>query len=124
MRKSPKSFTDPCTASFFRFTISLAYYGVSLNIADLSGNRFFNFMLGGALELVAFLLTYVSLRVVGRRACLVSYLFLSGALLIGTVAAEKLLHSEWGGWEPGRRGEASRKGYRLKPEGYQGVVWM
>ncbi|KAF0288151.1 Organic cation transporter-like protein [Amphibalanus amphitrite] len=76
------------------FTISLAYYGISLNIADLSGNRFFNFMLGGALELVAFLLTYVSLRAVGRRACLVSYLFLSGALLIGTVATEKLLHTE------------------------------
>ena len=67
------------------FSISLAYYGMSLSIADLSGGRFFNFMLGGALELAAFLLTYLSLRVVGRRTCLVTYLFLSGVLLIATV---------------------------------------
>ena len=32
------------------FSISLAYYGIPLNIADLSGS-FFGFMLGGALEL-------------------------------------------------------------------------
>ena len=68
------------------FSISLAYYGISLSIADLSGNRFFGFMLGGVLELAAFLLTYLSLRVVGRRTCLVTYLFLSGVLLIATVA--------------------------------------
>ena len=82
------------TTAFRRFAISLAYYGISLNISDLSGNRFFNFMLGGALEVVAYLLTYVCLRVVGRRACLVTFLFLSGALLIGTVATQKLLKSE------------------------------
>ena len=91
------SLTSPLSTVFIRFTISLAYYGVSLNVSDLSGSRFFNFMLGGALELAAFLLTYLSLRVVGRRTCLVTYLFLSGALLIGTVATQRLLRSEWAG---------------------------
>ena len=43
------------------FSFLLTYYGISQNIDDLSGNRFFNFMLGGALELAAFLLTYLSL---------------------------------------------------------------
>ena len=38
----------------------LTYYGISQNIDDLSGNRFFNFMLGWALELAAFLPTYLS----------------------------------------------------------------
>lgn len=76
------------------FSISLAYYGISLSIADLSGNRFFGFMLGGVLELAAFLLTYLSLRVVGRRTCLVTYLFLSGVLLIATVATERLLRTD------------------------------
>ena len=76
------------------FSISLAYYGISLSIDDLGGNRFFNFMLGGALELAAFLLTYLSLRVMGRRTCLVTYLFLSGVLLIATVATERLLRTD------------------------------
>ena len=76
------------------FSISLVYYGISLSIADLSGDRFFNFMLGGALELAAFLLTYLSLRVVGRRTCLVTYLFPSVVLLIATVATERLLRTD------------------------------
>ena len=42
------------------FSFLLTYCGISQNIDDLSGNRFFNFMLGGALELAAFLLTYLS----------------------------------------------------------------
>ena len=38
---------------------------------------------------MAFLLTFLSLRVVGLRACLVTYLFLSGVLLIATALREK-----------------------------------
>lgn len=30
----------------FRFSVSLAYYGISLSIPDLSGDRYFNFMIG------------------------------------------------------------------------------
>ena len=30
----------------FRFSVSLAYYGISFSIPDLSGDRYLNFMIG------------------------------------------------------------------------------
>ena len=52
-----------------RFVDSLMYYGLSLNMADLSGNVFFNSILSGAVEIPANLLAIALLNwpVMGRR---------------------------------------------------------
>ncbi len=39
-----------------RFSVSLSYYGISFSIPNLSGDRYLNFMIGGGIELLAYLL--------------------------------------------------------------------
>ncbi len=36
--------------------MSLSYYGISFSIPNLSGDRYLNFMIGGGIELLAYLL--------------------------------------------------------------------
>jgi len=60
--------TDP-VLGVDRFVDCLMYYGLSLNMADLSGNVFFNSFLSGAVEVPANLLCVVLLNwpLLGRR---------------------------------------------------------
>ena len=71
--------------------MSLSYYGISFSIPNLSGDRYLNFMIGGGIELGAYLLAYVVLSGFGRRYPLAIYLMLSGLLCIGIVAIQKYL---------------------------------
>ena len=38
------------------FSTSVGYYGISLNISSLPGNKLFNFFIGGVLELIAYIM--------------------------------------------------------------------
>ncbi|TRY70254.1 hypothetical protein TCAL_07532 [Tigriopus californicus] len=74
---------------FIWFSVSLSYYGISYSIPNLSGDRYLNFMIGGGIELGAYLLAFVVLNGFGRKYPLMIYLFLSGGLCIGTVAVRQ-----------------------------------
>ena len=84
----PSSFMS-ITHSSYRFSVSLSYYGISFSIPNLSGDRYLNFIIGGGIELGAYLLAFVVLNGFGRKFPLMVYLLLSGALCIGTVAVRK-----------------------------------
>ena len=47
--------------------MNMSYYGISYSIPNLSGDRYLNFMIGGGIELGAYLLAYVVLNGIGRK---------------------------------------------------------
>ena len=63
----------------------MSYYGISFSIPDLSGDRYLNFMIGGGIELAAYILAFVLVNSFGRKGPLIMYLFLSGLLCISVV---------------------------------------
>ena len=71
---------------FFRFSVSLSYYGISYTIPNLSGDRYLNFIIGGGIELAAYMLAFVVLNGFGRKYPLMIYLLLSGLLCISVVS--------------------------------------
>ena len=80
---------------YFRFTVSLSYYGISFSLPNLSGDRYLNFMIGGGIELGAYLLAYVVLNGIGRKYLLMFYLFLSGVLCIAKVSVQKFVPGKY-----------------------------
>ena len=58
------------------FSVALAYYGISFSIPNLSGDRYLNFMIGGGVEMGAYLLAFVVLDGFGRKFTLSVYLLL------------------------------------------------
>ena len=75
--------------------MSLSYYGISFSIPDLSGDRHLNFMIGGGIELAAYILAFVVLNAFGRRIPLVFYLMLSGVLCISVVCIKHYVPSTY-----------------------------
>ena len=73
--------------------MSLSYYGISFSIPDLSGDRYLNFMIGGGIELAAYLLAFVVINAFGRKVPLMFYLTLSGILCISVVCIRHYLSS-------------------------------
>lgn len=71
----------------------MSYYGISYSIPNLSGDRYLNFMIGGGIELAAYLLAFVILNSFGRKYPLMIYLLLSGVLCIGTVVSTRFIPS-------------------------------
>ena len=65
--------------------MSLSYYGISFSIPDLSGDRYLNFMIGGGIELAAYIMAFVFVNSFGRKIPLMLYLMLSGTLCISVV---------------------------------------
>ena len=45
----------------------MLYFGISYSIPNLSGDRYLNFMIGGGIELGAYLLAYIVLNGIGRK---------------------------------------------------------
>ena len=66
--------------------MSLSYYGISYTIPNLSGDRYLNFIIGGGIELAAYMLAFVVLNGFGRKYPLMIYLLLSGILCISVVS--------------------------------------
>ena len=74
--------------------MSLSYYGISFSIPNLSGDRHLNFILGGGIELAAYILAFVLLNSFGRKFPLAAYLLVSGLLCIATVVVKEFVSSE------------------------------
>ncbi|XP_072231468.1 organic cation/carnitine transporter 2-like [Leuresthes tenuis] len=63
-------------------TITVAYFGLSLNTANLHGNPFFNCFLSALVEFPAYTLSWVMFRWCSRRLSLSSTLFTGGLFLL------------------------------------------
>lgn len=61
-----------------RFVIVVVYYGLTLNITNLSGNVFVNFALSATLETLAYVITLILLDRLGRKPLLTASMMLSG----------------------------------------------
>ena len=70
---------------FVWFSVSICYYGISYYVPSLFGDRHLNFVLGGGIELAAYLLAFVVLGGFGRRVPLCVYLLLSGLTCVTMV---------------------------------------
>lgn len=67
------------------FTNSFVYYGLTLNSGSLiPGDLYINFVIGGALEIVAYILTILALLFLGRRWSLSGTMVLGGVSLLLT----------------------------------------
>ncbi|CAB4010695.1 organic cation transporter -like, partial [Paramuricea clavata] len=72
------------------FSTSIGYYGISLNISSLAGNKYLNFFIGGLLELMAYILTVFVTERFGRRKPLCAYLLMGSIMNIAAgVLSEK-----------------------------------
>ncbi|OWF41581.1 organic cation transporter protein-like [Mizuhopecten yessoensis] len=60
------------------FAVAVGYYGLSLSVTSLPGNKYFNFATSGSVELVAFILVVIIIKRFGRRKCLL-FFFMIGA---------------------------------------------
>ena len=68
-----------------RFVIVVVYYGITLNITNLSGDVFTNFAISAALETLAYVVTLLLLDRVGRRPLLTASMLMSGLACTATV---------------------------------------
>ncbi|CAB3998813.1 organic cation transporter -like [Paramuricea clavata] len=64
------------------FSISLGYFGLALNISSLAGNKYLNFFISGALEIIIIALTIFVSNRFGRRKSLSVYFLIGGIALI------------------------------------------
>lgn len=71
---------------FYRFSVSLLYYGIMFHIPDLSGERHLNFFLGAVVEGIAYVLAYIILSRFGRRLPMASFLLISSIICIAVGA--------------------------------------
>ena len=76
---------------FVWFSVSICYYGISYYVPSLFGDRHLNFVLGGGIELAAYLLAFVVLGGFGRRVPLCVYLLLSGLTCVTMVLVTNFL---------------------------------
>ncbi|GFS09521.1 organic cation transporter protein [Elysia marginata] len=76
--KYPRLVVRTLVIYFNWMVCSMVYYGISLNVADLAGNIYFNMLLYGVVELVSYLLCLVFLDRVGRRRLHLFCMFVSG----------------------------------------------
>ncbi|XP_029956498.1 solute carrier family 22 member 5 [Salarias fasciatus] len=63
-------------------TVAIAYFGLSLNTANLHGNKYFNCFLSALVEMPAYFLSWVLFRWWSRRLSLCSTFLLGGSLLL------------------------------------------
>ena len=64
---------------------SLTFYGLNLNIGNLSGSVYVNFLLSGVMELVSYILCIVLLDRVGRRPLNSALMLLAGITCTATI---------------------------------------
>uniref|UniRef100_A0A668B064 Solute carrier family 22 member 21 n=1 Tax=Myripristis murdjan TaxID=586833 RepID=A0A668B064_9TELE len=65
-----------------RNTIAIAYFALSLNTSNLHGSAYFNCFLSAAIEVPAYILSWLMYRCCPRRLILFSTLFLGGVMLL------------------------------------------
>ena len=68
-----------------RFIIVMVYYGLTLNITNLSGNIYSNFAVNIAFEVLAYIAPYLLLDRVGRKPVYCASILLAGAACVMSV---------------------------------------
>jgi len=63
-------------------TASFLYYGISLNVASLSGNIYKNLFISNVIEIPAVVIAIILFARIGRRSPLIVYFFVAGVALI------------------------------------------
>lgn len=89
--KSPVMRTRMVLMAFIWLVCGVGYYGLSLNVVNLSTNLYVSVLLNAIAEMPAYALTAAMLDKFGRRAMLVSTMLLSGlACLLGSLTSTVL----------------------------------
>ncbi|XP_072301574.1 solute carrier family 22 member 4-like [Eucyclogobius newberryi] len=63
------------------FSLALCYYGLSLNTSKLSGDPFITCFISAAVEVPAYIFSWVALKFLHRRPAIISFLLLGGVAL-------------------------------------------
>lgn len=66
---------------FYRMTLSMGYFGLSLNTSRLNGSPFLNCFISAAIEVPAYVLAWLSLRCGPRRLACSASMLLGGGVL-------------------------------------------
>lgn len=66
----------------FRLTISVGYFGLSLDTPNLHGDVYVNCFLSAVVEVPAYVLAWLLLRYLPRRYSMATALFLGGGVLL------------------------------------------
>lgn len=66
----------------FRLTISVGYFGLSLDTPNLHGDVYVNCLLSAVVEVPAYVLSWLLLRHLPRRYSMAAALFLGGSVLL------------------------------------------
>jgi OCT family organic cation transporter-like MFS transporter 4/5 len=90
--RSPVTRTRMVLMAFIWLACGVGYYGLSLNVVNLSTNLYLSVFLNGIAEMPAFALTALMLEKFGRRAMLVSMMLLSGVSSVLGGLMSGLLH--------------------------------
>ncbi|XP_046582115.1 organic cation transporter protein-like [Haliotis rubra] len=67
------------------FAINIVYYGLSLNVGNLSGDIYLNFFISSLMELLGIILCHVLMNKVGRKTVLCSSMVLGGLTCISSL---------------------------------------
>ena len=73
-----------------RFTVSLVYYGLTLNVAALSGDVYLNSFLTGAVEIPGNLLAMYCMDKIGRRITLGASFIICGVMCLLMIAVQDI----------------------------------
>ena len=71
--------------TYFRFVVSMAYYGVILNVGNIGGDFYVNLLLLALVELPVKISCLFLLNRLGRKTVYVSYMLVGGVMCIGTI---------------------------------------
>ena len=69
----------------FRFVLSLTYYGLTLNVGNLAGNKYVNMGLYGLVEMISYITCLLLIDNIGRRPLTAGMLILSGLTCSATI---------------------------------------
>lgn len=72
----------PASALCFRMTISVGYFGLSLDTPNLHGDVYVNCFLSAVVEVPAYVVAWLLLQHVPRRYSMATALFLGGSVLL------------------------------------------
>jgi len=70
---------------YLRFVVSMAYYGLSLNVDNLAGDFYLNFFLTGLVDFPAYTLCILLMDRVGRKKLYLVTMVIGGIALICTI---------------------------------------
>ena len=96
--RSPNLRTKTLILYYQWFVNSFAYYGLSLNMGQVTGGEdiFFNFTIGGLLEIPSHTAAIITLLYFGRRIPYCSSMLLCGVSLVSIILVPKgMFHNDW-----------------------------